>query len=125
MLALSAAPGPQALAFEDDIRDWGLIYGIAYGLARADADYGAWDDPNELIADRAYKVARKWFAAWAGEIEDPAVVRERAIRGVIAEFEKAGEKSSEAGCYMKTEGLMTEGLRDALGELEIVIGGQP
>jgi hypothetical protein len=81
-------PDRKLSKFEDDCRDWGLVYGICYGLARADDDYGAWEDPNELIADRAYGVARKWFAEWiGGEIEDPAVVRERAIRDVIAEFE--------------------------------------
>jgi hypothetical protein len=118
-------PDHELSKFDDDCRDWGLLYGIAYGLARADADYGNWDDPNELIADRAYKVARKWWLDWAGaEIEDPAVTRERAIRDVIAEFEKAGERSYKAGVYMKLEGLMTEPLRDALAELEIVIGGQ-
>ena len=47
-------------------------------------------EPNELVADRAYRAARAWFAGWnGGDIEDPRVVQERATRAVIHEFERA------------------------------------
>ena len=105
-------------AFECDVRDWGLIYGITFGLARA-ADG---DAPGEIIAERAYKVARGRFAQWAGEIEDPEVVRERAVAGVIREFvdaQKLADRATlTAGSYHKIE--MTEDLYGALSELESV-----
>jgi hypothetical protein len=104
-------------AFERDVRDWGLIYGIAFGLARVDGD-----EPGEIIAERAYKVARGRFAQWAGEIEDPEVVRERAVGGVVREFTAAQELAYRAartgGSYRKIE--MTEALCQALSELESV-----
>ena len=105
-------------AFECDVRDWGLIYGITFGLARA-ADG---DEPGEIIAERAYKVARGRFAQWAGEIEDPEVVRERAVGGVVREFTAAQRFAYQAahtgGSYRRIE--MTEALCQALSELESV-----
>jgi hypothetical protein len=105
-------------AFECDVRDWGLIYGITFGLARA-ADG---DAPGEIIAERAYKVARGRFARWAGEIEDPEVVRERAVGGVVREFTAAQRFAYQAahtgGSYRRIE--MTEALCQALSELESV-----
>jgi hypothetical protein len=105
-------------AFECDVRDWGLIYGITFGLARA-ADG---DEPGEIIAERAYKVARGRFAQWAGEIEDPEVVRERAVGGVVREFTAAQRLAYQAahtgGSYRRIE--MTEALCQALSELESV-----
>ena len=105
-------------AFECDVRDWGLIYGITFGLARA-ADG---DAPGEIIAERAYKVARGRFAQWAGEIEDPEVVRERAVGGVVREFTAAQRFAYQAahtgGSYRRIE--MTEALCQALSELESV-----
>ena len=105
-------------AFERDVRDWGLIYGITFGLARtADGD-----EPGEIIAERAYKVARGRFAQWAGEIEDPEVVRERAVGGVVREFTAAQRFAYQAahtgGSYRRIE--MTEALCQALSELESV-----
>ena len=112
--------GRELSKFEDDCRDWGLIYGIAFGMAKAEQG----DGPNGLVADRAYRVARKCFTDYAGEIEDPAVVRERAVRDLIKHYTTAQERAWKAGRYGKTAQMMTEDLRDALSEFEIVMGGQ-
>ena len=50
--------GRPLTAFERDVRDWGLIYGIAFGMARADAP----DTPGAIVAEHAYKIARAKFA---------------------------------------------------------------
>ena len=114
-------PDHRPSQFELDLRDWGLIYGIAYGLARATEP----KDSNDQVGERAYKVARASFARWnGGEIEDPRVVRDRAIRDVIAKFDEAESAAYREGRPGKIEQLMTADLREALGELDIVMGGE-
>ena len=110
--------GRPLTGFERDVRDWGLIYGIAFGMARADAP----DAPSETVAEHAYKIARAKFARWAGEIEDPDVVRARAVADVVREWEKAQEAArSEANATNEWNGIkMSAGLHNALSELEQV-----
>jgi hypothetical protein len=108
--------------FERDFRDWGLIYGIAFGIAKAEQG----DEPNELVADRAYKVARSRFAVWnGGDIEDPEVVRERGVRLVISEFEKAQQRALQGGPLHQDRGDDDRRSAQRVGEFEIVMGGMP
>ena len=78
----------------------------------------SFDGSPALIAGRAYKVARAAFARWAGEIEDLEVVRARAVQGVVREH--GPPRRMRFGPSGRYEIPMTEGLRDALSELECV-----
>ncbi len=68
--------------FEDDLRDWGFVYGLAFGLALAE-----WpDEPHEEIARLVFETALSVFRRWSGEIEDPVAKREMALRAVVQRF---------------------------------------
>jgi len=72
---------------ERDLRDWGYVYGLAFGLALA-------ANPGMTHADAAklaYLPALKVFVEWSGEIEDPGIKREEAIRRLVQQFEKASD----------------------------------
>lgn len=118
--------GRELTKFESLLRDWGLVCGIAFGLALAerpdDADPDD-NDANRVFAERAYKAARPAFARWAGEIEDPDKARERVMRQLLAAFSDVQDRASEERRSGKTgEPRMTTDLRAALGELEVVMG---
>jgi hypothetical protein len=71
--------------FEDEMRDWGFMYGLAWGLA-----VSQWPDlPHEEAARLAFGAARMGYVRWAGDIEDPAAEREAAIRAVLTGYEEA------------------------------------
>lgn len=66
-------------SFELDCRDWGLAFGIAYGIARN-------EDPFELeesVCERSLTAARDAYARWAGSdiFTAEAYVSDRADRG--------------------------------------------
>lgn len=67
---------------EDDLRDWGFVYGLAFGLALSQ-----WpDEPHEEIARLVFETALSVFRRWSGEIEDPVAKREMALRAVVQRF---------------------------------------
>ena len=111
-------PNHTLTRFEGKIRDWGLLYGIAFGLAKAEQG----DEPNGVVAERAYKVARARFGRWAGEIEDPDKDLERVLREVTSAFGEAQHDAWREGRYHGAERTIPHGLRGALEELEIVMG---
>jgi hypothetical protein len=68
--------------FEQDLRDWGLVYGLAFGLALSANPQMAHEDAAQL----AYWPARRVYGRWAGEIEDPGEKREAAIRALVQRY---------------------------------------
>lgn len=92
--------------FERDLRDWGFAYGLAFGLAM-----DAWPDESHAeIARRAFTPALAVYREWSGEIEDPGVKREKAIREVVRQFEAIDT-------YQRQEGPIPGELAAALGDL--------
>ena len=104
--------------FEDDLRDWGLMYGIAYGLARATFP----DEPAGAVAEWAYAAGREAFAQWAGESldEDATKRRDRVVDELLAELDRSQELAYKAGRYGQID--MTKKLGAALEELAIEMG---
>jgi hypothetical protein len=57
------AGGECLTAFELDCRDWGFVYGLAYGIARG-------EDPHEQdssVCERASTAARDAYTKWGGD----------------------------------------------------------
>jgi hypothetical protein len=73
--------------FEQDLRDWGFVYGLAFGLAVSANPEMAHEDAAKL----AYVPARNVNARWGGEIEDPGEKRENAIRTLVQQFDEHSE----------------------------------
>jgi hypothetical protein len=92
--------------FERDLRDWGFTYGLTFGLALR-----AWaDEPHVKTAERALTPALSLYRGWSGEIQDPGVRRENAIRRLAQVFE-------ETDCYTLREGAIPRELLVAIEEL--------
>lgn len=51
--------------FEADMRAWGCVYGIAFGLARSEEPC----EPIESVSRRAYEAAWPAYVAYAGGFE--------------------------------------------------------
>ncbi len=93
--------------FEQDLRGWGFVYGLAFGLALSE-----WpDESHEAIAKLAFHPALMVYRRWGGEIEDPVAKREMAIRQVVERFEGADRDYDRGGKSMNTD------LSAALSEL--------
>lgn len=52
---------------EEDLRDWGVVYGMAFALMREQEPW----EPLEDVAARAVDVAWRMFQAWGSGIEEP------------------------------------------------------
>lgn len=81
-----ARPADECLTpFELDCRDWGFVFGIAYGIARGDDPW----EPDEEVLARAHAAAREAFQRWGGSdiFTDEAFTRDRATRPVPNEIE--------------------------------------
>lgn len=74
-------------SFELDLRDWGFVYGLAFGLALSANPEMAHKDAARL----AYTPARIVYDRWGGEIEDPGEKRENAIRALVQHFDGGSE----------------------------------
>lgn len=100
---------------ERDLRDWGYVFGLAFGLAIG-ANPGM---PHAAAAELAYWPARRVFTEWSGEIEDPVAKREEAIRRLVRQFEKA-EDARETRIFSGhgfTRLEMTDELQGAIHDL--------
>jgi hypothetical protein len=65
-------PGLPLSELQCDLRDWGLYFGVAYGIARSEDPY----EPNGRVAARAYDAAAAFLARQIG-IEKPRASRWR------------------------------------------------
>jgi hypothetical protein len=94
--------------FESDLRDWGFVYGLAFGLAMSAYPELSHQDAAEL----AYSPARTVFRRWSGEIEDPVLKRENAIRNLVRQFNEAKDHRA-----LGEPLAMSTGLHSAIDEL--------
>jgi len=72
-------------SFEQDCRDWGLAFGIAYGIARGEDAF----EPEDAVAARSLGAARDAFGRWGGSdiFTTVAYDKDRAERPVPDEIE--------------------------------------
>jgi hypothetical protein len=66
---------------EGDLRDWGLICGLAFGILEAEAPA---DADREAMRDQALDAARAVYRRWAGEIAPRPVVSPMVDAAVLA-----------------------------------------
>lgn len=81
--------------FECDMRDWGFVYGLAFGTAIA-----KWPgEPHQELARLAFDAAVLAYIRWGGAIQDPVLRREAALHAVVEQYERWDEKRyrEEAG----------------------------
>jgi len=102
--------------FEMDLRDWGFVYGLAFGLLLRDNP----ELSHEDAAKRAFTPAHHVFVQWSGAIDNPAEKREQAIRTLVGLFE-VGERDAYKALIQANSGNghleMTEKLREAIHDL--------
>lgn len=67
--------------FESDLRDWGLIFGLAVAVARAEDPFESWAS----VTARATEAAKTVFASWTGEFT-PFPNRDVLARNVAAAY---------------------------------------
>lgn len=79
----------QATTFELDIRDWGVYYGMAFGIARGEDPF----EPQEDVALRALEAANSVFREFGGF----NVPRDRddALKELQAEWMKLSARTIE------------------------------
>jgi hypothetical protein len=85
--------------FEDDLRFWGFVYGLAFGLAVRDNPELSHEDAARL----AYKPAYRRFVQWSGDIENPVEKREAAIRTLVRRFAEADQERDNGRVVMTAE----------------------
>jgi hypothetical protein len=98
--------------FEKDIRDWGFVYGLAFGVAVA-----KWPaEPHAETARLAFGAALMVHVRWGGEIQDPALRREAAIRAAVEQYDRWDDDryTNRAG---SSDAPMGSGMASALHEL--------
>ena len=81
--AFPVVPGDSAMSeFERDIRDWGVVMGVAYGIARGEDPY----ESRDSVLARALPAAKEAYANYGDElIFTPAgFLKDRANRQAVA-----------------------------------------
>lgn len=85
--------GRQLGEFELDLRDWGLVYGMAVGIARSENPW----EPLESVVARAGVAAREVYESWCGEFhQDPRTV-DRLVTDMLRTWRggRGGQPSDE------------------------------
>jgi hypothetical protein len=109
--------GAQLSLREGDLRDWGLIYGLAFGMLNSEAPA---DADREQLAKEALDAARVAYRRWAGEIAPrPAMVSGLVDAAVLAfddvEFELQTQVYLHGQTQVKPLVQPMQALRDLLG----------
>jgi hypothetical protein len=75
--------GKNLSEFESECRDWGFVYGLAYGMARGEDPY----ESTGSVSIRAMGAAIEAFKRWGGDdiFKADAFARDRAARPETAE----------------------------------------
>lgn len=58
---------PEATTSELDLRDWGVYYGVAFGIARGEDPY----EPRDSVAARALEAAQRVYREYGGFVSSP------------------------------------------------------
>lgn len=93
--------------WELDLRDWGAVYGVAFGIARTEEPF----ESIESVAARALNAARTVYAEWGGGTFAPRNAGDvpDAARAVLRAYMDDGPK-------------WTESLARAIDELSEAVG---
>jgi hypothetical protein len=72
------APTPGLTDFEADCRDWGFVFGLAYGIARGEEPY----ESDDSVCERAMTAAREVFSRFSKSdiFTEEAFLADRAAR---------------------------------------------
>lgn len=86
---LRVLPGGRLGEFEQDLRDWGMVYGVALGIARTE---DLWES-LESVSERAQAAALEAFKRLSGEFEEPMRSIDPLVDEVLIAYEvdKPGE----------------------------------
>jgi hypothetical protein len=76
--------GFEATDFESNLRDWGCVFGIAFGLARSEEPC----EPVESVARRAYEAAWPVFVTYTGGFQ-MTPEQGKAIEGLRRQYRAA------------------------------------
>jgi hypothetical protein len=107
--------GSEMTVRERDLRDWGLVYGLAFGMLASEEP----DADREQIRDRALDAARAAYRRWAGAIAPRPSVSPH-VDAALLGFEDAEQSLGELLYIHKQDGLRPliqsmQALRDVLG----------
>ncbi len=104
--------GSHLTSWENDLRDWGMVYGFAYGVARAENPW----QPEALAIGEALNAARAAFARWGGPIASRPDGQAVAAAAQAVQF--AYSYANRDGAIAKSD----PDLHAALGRLFAAIG---
>jgi len=107
--------GAQMTVRERDLRDWGLVYGLAFAMLASEEP----DADREQIRDRALDAARAAYRRWAGEIA-PRPSVSPLIDAALLGFEDAEQSLSELLYVHKQDGVRP--IMQPMQELRAVLG---
>ena len=111
--------GTQLSQREMGMRDWGMTYGLAFGILESEAAVGV---DREQLADEALFAARAAYARWAGEIAPRPVVSPLVDATLLAYDEGAADLDSVAYAAVKVDRPALMALSERLRELGEAIG---
>jgi len=80
-------PAGQLSTFELDLRDWGLVFGLVFALARSE---NPWES-TPSVAARALEIARTVYLEWSGPIEESAKHTSDALDDLAVAYREAYE----------------------------------
>jgi hypothetical protein len=94
MSVFPRALDPGLTEFEADCRDWGFVFGLAYGIARGEEPY----ESDDSVCDRAMTAAREVFSRFSKSdiFTEEAFLADRQRRPDTREL-TPGQDSGEGG----------------------------
>ena len=92
--------------FEQDLRDWGIIYGLCFALERLEDPF----EREESVSARAVEVARRVWLGWSSEFAKRDAV-DPAIRAVVLAYRRMDDRRA-----------LPDDLADALSDLSVAAG---
>jgi len=112
-------PSSRLSAREGDLRAWGLVYGLAFGILSAEERP---ESDRDELADEALEAARVAFAQWNGLIS-PRAISSPPIDDVLLAYEDVEEDLAlalEDSPALEALDAQLRALRDAVGMPEVV-----
>lgn len=76
--------------WERDLVDWGAVYGLAFGIARAEDPFEAHED----VADRALAAAWPAYLEWSGEFATDERDTNKLAQNAVREYNKTANDHS-------------------------------
>jgi hypothetical protein len=102
VIAAEKRPSVEHLSdWERDLVDWGAVYGLAYGIARAENPF----EPFEDVAARAFDAAWPVYLEWSGEFEYDQRDTNELVQNVVREYTRprtTGRGSRAGSRHLRT-----------------------